>query len=111
MQCHDSNERETGAQWTRSIFNATRRRVSVESGDASLSRQKRRPHVLALPLERFGYLVFCSNLFGMQITRRCKRRFDETVRRRSLYISPNLGRRRHLYVCSCCGMPIESWPK
>jgi hypothetical protein len=40
--------------------------------------------------------------------------FDEAVRRVTSYLNKSqqtIRRRRHLYVCSCCGMSIESWPK
>jgi hypothetical protein len=43
-------------------------------------------HACPPPWERFEGLVVCWNFFGMQITRRWKRRFDEAVRRVTPYL-------------------------
>ena len=57
-------------------------------------------------------LVVCRNFFGMQITRHWKRGVSTKQYAELRHISKGLlGRKRHLYVCSRCGMPLESWPK
>jgi hypothetical protein len=73
--------------WSRSFFNAKRRRrVSGFGATSPIALKKHRRTRLPSPWERLEGLVVCWNLFWMQITRRWKTRFDEAVRRVTPYI-------------------------
>lgn len=108
----DSNQREVEQRWTGDVLS---REIaaggSVDPG-APHRVQEALSHTLALPLWRASRVWWSAGIsLVMQITTRWKRRFDGAVDRASPYIEKLLGRRRHLYICSRCGMPIESWPK
>jgi hypothetical protein len=69
-------------------------------------------HTLALHLGSASTVWWSAGICSlMQITRRWKQRFDETVGRAVPYIDQLSKRRRYLYICSRSGTPIESWPK
>jgi hypothetical protein len=107
----------TNAKWGNggplTFFNAKSSQAGQWIQAAPHRVQETRSHALALPPGSASRVWWSAGIsLVMQITRRWKRRFHETLRRVTSYFGQLFGRRRkHLYICSRCGMPIESWPK